>query len=1137
MKYLFPLQRLAILLLLLFYLIFFTYLYPFAFNLEIFINTSYFLYLSTVILAMLSAVFLLSTHKPVPASQIMVFCVISGILFFQAVAPAVYGLSNEYLTSISTLLVVFITLRIFFSISDAPFIILCLLLFMIMQVFIGVDQFAKCLPEERSTLITGTLNNSGIFACYIVIHIPLLVFLLKNRRISRVIKYMTLTIFGALIALLLYYTQSRTAIICALFIVAAILFVEYYDNIKKIFTRSGWLAVGSPLVIVVIGCFIVYYLFKIKKLSVAGRFLMLDIARKHIFDHFWFGTGIGRFTWYYPQWQAEHFKVQSSIPIDQFLSAGKTYVLFNEYLQLLEEWGIISFLLFIFLLYDFFRSTSAVYEHLLNYLKITVLGVLTCGLTSYPFHTNVFLLILAVCFAIVYAVRDNKFRLPGLPSLRPPVFGYRYGKYLLWTSLALLGFAEFIAVRQNIAISKWKSTRTNIDMSFNEKKKQYETLYNGLKQDGKFLVDYGEFLMQDSGECVNARNMLEQSKKYFFSYNTYVSEANACNCAGDYAGVIRNDEFLVSVLPNRFRPKAELAKVYLLQGNIKMAKYMANIILTMPVKKPSAEVDRIKAEMRKVLNDPGSGSSFPPELNKRVIISRDGSKMVFATNQSNYFSPYLLERSAVNDSFNIQKLSIGQDKDFFPESFSRDGRLISLVSENLPTLRYDIFLYDLNTRRLQNITASDSVDEGHPVFSPGAEKLAFLSDSKLKIYDYIAGRSALVPSPDSIRFRNLIWSATGKYLFLEDDSTNIWKYQQDKGILILLWKAPRGSSLTSRFITPDQSSDNRFYFISDHESDFNQIYKCDQGKVTLLLSSPEDKFLIQRDADSRSFYFRANEGGNFVVKKWKSDGSISVGPSSGVCYDYFHDFAGGGLMVYADLKRPGSLFREKKGIWKEILGFTTTDPMPTPTIIRNKAGMVNFVYRTSAREKGWVVWLHGGPSGQMSLRFDIYLAQLIEAGYNLIALNYPGSTGIGNQYEFYDLSPARLLDVQLRTIREDILAIKTQFPSLQNYSIVGLSHGSISAHTYASTFRNEVTKLIDFSGIFLGANLPSSGIPTLYIYGEYDFSIRRPARARLVEDALGRGNARQLVLKDEGHVINHAIDIFTITDEMKRFLN
>jgi hypothetical protein len=47
--------------------------------------------------------------------------------------------------------------------------------------------------------------------------------------------------------------------------------------------------------------------------------------------------------------------------------------------------------------------------------------------------------------------------------------------------------------------------------------KKYRGAFSVLKNDGKFLADYGEFLMQDSSNIKDAVNILEKGKMYFLS--------------------------------------------------------------------------------------------------------------------------------------------------------------------------------------------------------------------------------------------------------------------------------------------------------------------------------------------------------------------------------------------------------------------------------------------------------------------------------------------------------------------------------------------------------------------------------------------------------------------------------------------
>jgi pimeloyl-ACP methyl ester carboxylesterase len=530
-------------------------------------------------------------------------------------------------------------------------------------------------------------------------------------------------------------------------------------------------------------------------------------------------------------------------------------------------------------------------------------------------------------------------------------------------------------------------------------------------------------------------------------------------------------------------------------------------------------------------------SDIPAELHKKVILSGDSTRLIFATNAANYYSPYMLERRSAKDPFVLTKLSIDEERDLFPESLSRDGNLLSMVSENLKTRAFDIYTYDLTTHVLSNITKTDDVDDSSPAFSPSDTKMAFLSDARLKLYDYTSGAVNVVPHPPGINYRNLVWCVNGSKLWLEDDSSDIWQYEVLSGKTTEIWTAPRTCYLASRMITPCRDDANCFYFLSDHASNFNQIYKYDPvGGIRLIAGSDTDKYLIQRPVADSGFYYKSSEDGKLVVKEIRDGRPISIGPKNGVSFDHILDRYNDHIFLFSDLTRPASLFWEKDGNMENIAGITSTDTMPAPRIFHNAAGMVNYVYQPRSAQKGWVAWLHGGPNEQMSPRFNTYLLQLLKAGWAVIVLNYPGSTGIGNSYEWREASPERLLSIQLQTIREDLLAIKQVFPSLNKYSIVGVSHGSIAAHAYAHLYKNEIDKLIDFSGIALYSKDQSAIPPTLYIYGEYDFSLSKRGRVRLLDEDSKTGQATRVIIPGEGHVINHRDDIIQVCSTITAFL-
>lgn len=527
---------------------------------------------------------------------------------------------------------------------------------------------------------------------------------------------------------------------------------------------------------------------------------------------------------------------------------------------------------------------------------------------------------------------------------------------------------------------------------------------------------------------------------------------------------------------------------------------------------------------------------IPDEINKKLVVSKDGNKIIFCSNRSEYYSPYLLERIK-GDSFHLTCLNIHPQRDLFAESISYDGNMISLVSENLVTKSYDIFLYRLDSHAFSNLTSSDTVDDSYPEFSPANSLLAFISNFKLKVYDYITKSYTDINAVPDLALKNPTWSASGKTIYLEDYSSNIWKYDLRSNRFTMAWKCPAVSYVNNRLITPVKNNENEFYFISDHESDFNQIYKSDpDGKVHLAIHSDTDKFLIQRPVGISGLYYKTNEGGDFIVNDFSNGFARRVGSATGVYYDYYKDSGHSPIVVYASLSKPPSIFLDTDTGKQNLIGITSPDTMPTPLVLRNSSGMSNYLYLSENSGKEWVVWLHGGPYEQMSARYNIYLLGLLKSGRSVLVLNYPGSTGVGNTYELRGMSKKETLGRQLEVIRQDIAVIKNKYPTFETYCLVGVSHGSIPAHYYAKKYKNEVSKLIDFSGIAACKDIPTE-MPVLYIYGQYDFALSIPGRINLIQADIKGNKAKQIVIDNEGHIINHKSSMEKVITGIEEFLN
>lgn len=472
-----------------------------------------------------------------------------------AILPLLQAYANEHLTVLASVLVAAAIMyrvhRMLWAVAFVAY---------LFQLGLGVWQYAAHYEP------VGTLGNSGIYACYITVHLPLVMHALRYLKLSKHL----LLFFIALNIALLYVNFSRTAIISFLLIMA----LTYARRLSR--------PVMVTALVLFFACAVIAgsHIFNGKRLSALGRVMKVDIAKQHLGDDILFGTGIGQFSYYYPQWQAAYFRQAKAPPADYYLSAGESYVLFNEYLQLYLEAGFIGLLLFCYGAYIFFKAPVD-QGSLASAAKIMAAGILACGFTSYPFHIIPMLLLLALCFVTV----------------RPQAMQVK--RAYIFPALVLSLIAAFFSFERMVFVEQWKVAKNDYSLSRSNALNIYRSVYRKLHTDGKFLADYASFLMQEAGDCRLAAALAERSKQYFISAETYYTAAAAYKCLGNYDKAIENYRFMSWYIPVLYRPKYEMALLYKQSGNNQAALALARQIVDMPVKIPSPEINQMKAEMKK----------------------------------------------------------------------------------------------------------------------------------------------------------------------------------------------------------------------------------------------------------------------------------------------------------------------------------------------------------------------------------------------------------------------------------------------------------------------------------------------------------------------------------------------------------
>ncbi|WP_276482361.1 tetratricopeptide repeat protein [Paraflavitalea pollutisoli] len=555
-----------------------------------------------------SVMLLFKRSLPVPPLlPLLLGCLLIGWLCWSRY----YSLANEYFVQVSCIILL-MGMVIYAGQRLLPLIVWLFVLVLLIQIGIACFQMGGLALDIRSFNVQGSLQNTGIFCNYLVIQLPFLYYLLfvgpastdkplRHRKAAGLViaKILVFSLVLCFTTWVVWKTTTRTAMVMLLVWLTGLVMSTLGKTIKSRLSRL-------PRIVIVAGAGLILLslmaaaqvLFKAKMLSAVGRMMKLDIAAGHWKDHFLTGTGVGRFTWYYPQWQSHYFTTHPTSPDAYFLSADESYILFNEPIQLFHTIGLAGMIGVVMGLILFFNSRSAKQAKLLTAVKMTMVLLLTGSLFSYPLHVNILLLQGACCVAASVILHDGRWRWLDTLYGRVPV---PVGKAIITLAVVAGGFATYTAGRQWRAVNCWQQIGQQ-ELSPAQRVQTYESLRASLPCNGKFLTSYGMFLLSQQKDAAKAIQVLEAASTYFISKRTIELLAEAYRRDGHLREAITRYEWLSGYLPSRFAIKFRLLNLYHEAGERDKATAIAQLILRMPVKIPSDEVDRIKRETSLLLS-------------------------------------------------------------------------------------------------------------------------------------------------------------------------------------------------------------------------------------------------------------------------------------------------------------------------------------------------------------------------------------------------------------------------------------------------------------------------------------------------------------------------------------------------------
>jgi alpha-beta hydrolase superfamily lysophospholipase len=537
----------------------------------------------------------------------------------------------------------------------------------------------------------------------------------------------------------------------------------------------------------------------------------------------------------------------------------------------------------------------------------------------------------------------------------------------------------------------------------------------------------------------------------------------------------------------------------------------------------------------------------PEILNTTAVYSKACSEIIYSSNKTNLYRPYSLKLGAGPPAQPVE-IALRPAHDYLARSLSYDCRWIAAVSDLDERGRFKVFLIEKgqDTPVEVSLAPGSRVDEGEPELSPAAPLLAFLSRGRLALHDYAERRFLDVPRAP-VRFTELLWSGDGKSLILVDSATSLWRFTLADRSYQRLWRAPK-PSFAPRMPWTDGVE---LLFVSDHDSPFNQIYSLDlaSGRVSEVHRSEADKFSPRR-LPGGDLVYRESQGNSYAV--WSLPRGAGPGakprrlsPALGVAYDYSFDF-GAPVLMFSDDAHVTSLYRaEPGGALAPLLPVTATLPQAPARLVASGAGVNHLLYLPPGAGKppaGIVVWLHGGPHEDVSPRYNVYFAGLLGLGYGVYALNYPGSTGAGNDYELRGASPPQARERQVEAVEREVARLAELGLADVPLVFVAVSYGSLVAHDVVLGGRVHPARLVDLSGISgaaLASDYAAASPPfpkLLFIYGSRDPFLAVSGRRKLFEACESKLGATRVEIPDEGHYIKKRASLEQVLAALRAFL-
>ncbi len=361
--------------------------------------------------------------------------------------------------------------------------------------------------------------------------------------------------------------------------------------------------------------------------------------------------------------------------------------------------------------------------------------------------------------------------------------------------------------------------------------------------------------------------------------------------------------------------------------------------------------------------------------------------------------------------------------------WSPDGQWLVFTSDHGGNERYQLYRVPAAGGAVERVT-DRGPSESEPRFSPDGKRLAFLADpdapfdTQLHVLDLATRRvTRLTREPNKVQ--TPVWSPDGKTLAVnrsgDDQKGDLLLLDAETGAKQVVAPSVPDGNLVPAAFAPNGSA---LLLLARNPPGFDQlaVLGLEAGKPR---PGCRPRFLGPGDGDvteacwtPSGVYFIHNQGGAFALR-WLQGPDDRTGktllPARATIHELSFDRSGARLaLLREDVTHPTDVWvgeavdpARSRQVTFSLLGGVRPEELSQGAMIAypsfDRTRIHALVMKPRVPRLGSpppaVVYVHGGPDGQVTLEFNPYWHVLTEAGFVVIAPNYRGSTGYGKAFE------------------------------------------------------------------------------------------------------------------------------------------